>query len=245
MGIVVRASDSGPGIADTDAALGEGWSSTGSMGLGLPGARRLMDEFDVASEPGRGTTVTMTRWHAASPAARPWSLDWTAAPAAAPPGARGLVSRFREGALLAAIACRPGTPAPDEVAALLEAHAGESPIRLAERCRTELPGGVGVGLALASLSTLDARLTWLALGDAHGLLIGGAASRPRRWSAPRADPLRAATVTMSPRDTLVLVAARTLPAGFAPAPGAGPRRAAEDLLAQLGAGGLALVARRA
>jgi serine/threonine-protein kinase RsbT len=253
VGILVRAVDSGPGMADTQAAMTDGWSTTRSMGMGLPGARRLMDEFEIASEPGRGTTVTMTRWHAASPAAGPWLLDWSAAPAAAPPGGRALVFRFRGGVLAATVACRPGTAAPDEVAALLEAHAGDSPIALAERCRTELPGGGGVSLVLASLSALDAGLTWLALGEAEGLLVGSAPARPRRSSAPRRPrrrldqpaPLRAATLTMGPRDTLVLVAGRPLPPGFVPAPSAAPRRLAEDLLARLGAGGLALVARRA
>jgi serine/threonine-protein kinase RsbT len=60
--LVVVARDEGPGIPDVDAALrdGEGWGH--GLGLGLPGARRLMDEFEVVSEPGAGTTVTMTRW---------------------------------------------------------------------------------------------------------------------------------------------------------------------------------------
>jgi serine/threonine-protein kinase RsbT len=252
VGIVVRAVDTGAGIPDTEAALADGWSTTGSMGMGLPGARRLMDEFEIASEPGRGTAVTMTRWHATSPAAGPWLLDWSTAPAAAPAGARALVRRLRSGVLAATIACRTGTASPDEVAALLEAHAGESPIRLAELCRAGLPGGGGVSLALASLSMFDARMTWLALGDAEGLLVGAGGARPRRSSAPRAPrglpdrpALRAATLTMGPRDALVLVAGRPLPPGFVPAPGAAPRRVAEDLLALLGAGGLALVARRA
>jgi serine/threonine-protein kinase RsbT len=61
-GLVVVATDSGPGIRDVEAALAEGNASRGGLGLGLPGARRLMDEFDVACEPGRGTTVTMTKW---------------------------------------------------------------------------------------------------------------------------------------------------------------------------------------
>jgi serine/threonine-protein kinase RsbT len=246
VGIVVRAVDRGPGIPDTEAALSDGWSTTQSMGMGLPGARRLMDEFELTSEPGHGTTVTMTRWHASPPARSAWSLDWSAAPAAAPPGARSLVCRFRGGLLGATIAFRPDPAAPDEVAGLLEAHAAESPIALAERCRAAFPG---VGLALASLSAFDAGLTWLALGDADGLLVGGGPGRPRRWSPPRPAggpaPLRAATVTMAARDTLVLVAARPLPARFAPAPGAPPSRVAEDLLVQLGPGGLALVARRA
>jgi serine/threonine-protein kinase RsbT len=61
-GLVVVARDEGPGIPDARAALrdGEGWGQ--GLGLGLPGARRLMDEFDIESRPGNGTTVTMTRW---------------------------------------------------------------------------------------------------------------------------------------------------------------------------------------
>jgi anti-sigma regulatory factor (Ser/Thr protein kinase) len=61
-GLVVVATDAGPGIRDVEAALAKGNASRGGLGLGLPGARRLMDEFDVVCEPGRGTTVTMTKW---------------------------------------------------------------------------------------------------------------------------------------------------------------------------------------
>ena len=46
----------------SNAPCGDGFSTYGGLGLGLPGARRLMDEFAIASEPGRGTTVTMTKW---------------------------------------------------------------------------------------------------------------------------------------------------------------------------------------
>ena len=60
MRIVVR--DVGPGIPDVGRAMQTGFSTYDGLGLGLPGARRLMDEFDVSSEPGRGTTVTMTKW---------------------------------------------------------------------------------------------------------------------------------------------------------------------------------------
>jgi serine/threonine-protein kinase RsbT len=61
-GVVVIATDSGPGILDLEAALEHGYASRGGLGMGLPGARRLMDDFDVQSERGRGTTVTMTKW---------------------------------------------------------------------------------------------------------------------------------------------------------------------------------------
>ena len=61
-GVMVVARDAGPGIADVDRALAVGFTTYGGRGLGLPGSQRLMDEFEIASEPGRGTTVTMTKW---------------------------------------------------------------------------------------------------------------------------------------------------------------------------------------
>jgi serine/threonine-protein kinase RsbT len=61
-GLRVTASDTGPGISDIDRALQDGYSTGQGLGLGLPGARRLMDELELASKPGRGTTVTMARW---------------------------------------------------------------------------------------------------------------------------------------------------------------------------------------
>jgi serine/threonine-protein kinase RsbT len=61
-GLRVVARDAGPGIPDVAAALADGYSTSQGLGLGLPGARRLMDEFTLASQPGQGTTVTMTKW---------------------------------------------------------------------------------------------------------------------------------------------------------------------------------------
>ena len=61
-GIVVIAKDCGPGIADIRATLQDGFSTSRSLGLGLPGVRRLMDEFEIESEIGRGTIVTTKKW---------------------------------------------------------------------------------------------------------------------------------------------------------------------------------------
>jgi serine/threonine-protein kinase RsbT len=61
-GLVVIATDAGPGIRDVEAALRDDHSGRGGLGLGLPGARRLMDEFDIASDAETGTTVTMKKW---------------------------------------------------------------------------------------------------------------------------------------------------------------------------------------
>lgn len=54
--------DRGPGIADLDAAMSSGFSTAGGLGLGLPGSRRLVDEFEIDSAPGRGTTVVIVQW---------------------------------------------------------------------------------------------------------------------------------------------------------------------------------------
>lgn len=62
VGIAVIATDSGPGIDNKDLAMRDGYSTKNSLGLGLPGARRLMDDFSLDSEVGRGTTVTMKKW---------------------------------------------------------------------------------------------------------------------------------------------------------------------------------------
>jgi serine/threonine-protein kinase RsbT len=61
-GIVVEARDQGPGIPDLERALSDGYSTAMSLGLGLSSARRLMDEFEVASVVGKGTTVVMKKW---------------------------------------------------------------------------------------------------------------------------------------------------------------------------------------
>jgi serine/threonine-protein kinase RsbT len=61
-GIVVTARDEGPGIPDINLAMQSGYSTSGSLGLGLPGVRRLMDEFEIVSELRKGTTVTAKKW---------------------------------------------------------------------------------------------------------------------------------------------------------------------------------------
>ena len=62
-GVMIVARDAGPGIEDIDLAMTAGYTTYNGRGLGLPGSRRLMDEFEIISEVGRGTTVTMTKWH--------------------------------------------------------------------------------------------------------------------------------------------------------------------------------------
>ncbi|MCO5169820.1 MAG: anti-sigma regulatory factor [Planctomycetes bacterium] len=61
-GVRLTCRDQGPGIVDLARALRGGFSATGTLGLGLSGARRLVDEFEVQSAPGEGTTVVLTKW---------------------------------------------------------------------------------------------------------------------------------------------------------------------------------------
>ncbi|MDA8521298.1 anti-sigma regulatory factor [Acidovorax sp. NCPPB 4044] len=61
-GLRLHFEDEGPGIADIALALSDGWTSGGGMGLGLPGSRRLVNDFDIRSAPGQGTHVTITKW---------------------------------------------------------------------------------------------------------------------------------------------------------------------------------------
>jgi anti-sigma regulatory factor (Ser/Thr protein kinase) len=96
-GVRVDAADAGPGIADLELALRDGWSSDGGLGLGLPGARRLMDRFEVSSRPGAGVVVRMAKLTDPEPA--PLAV-WEAHP----PGT------FARPACSSATACR--SPAP-------------------------------------------------------------------------------------------------------------------------------------
>ena len=62
VGIEIVARDRGPGIADVEAAMEDHFSSSGTLGLGLPGVKRMMDEFSLESTPGEGTRVTARKW---------------------------------------------------------------------------------------------------------------------------------------------------------------------------------------
>jgi serine/threonine-protein kinase RsbT len=61
-GIVIIAQDEGPGILDVNRAMQQGYSTSGGLGLGLPGVRRIMDKFEIVSEIDHGTVITVTKW---------------------------------------------------------------------------------------------------------------------------------------------------------------------------------------
>jgi len=64
VGLEVAAQDSGPGIENVEAAMTDHFSSGDSLGLGLPSVKRIMDEFEIQSEPGRGTLIVGRKWRA-------------------------------------------------------------------------------------------------------------------------------------------------------------------------------------
>ncbi|MFC4322037.1 anti-sigma regulatory factor [Litchfieldia salsa] len=62
VGLQIKCSDSGPGITDIRQVMQDGFSTSGGLGAGLPGVKRLMDEFEIESNPGQGTTITTVKW---------------------------------------------------------------------------------------------------------------------------------------------------------------------------------------
>ncbi|WP_042352494.1 anti-sigma regulatory factor [Bacillus massiliigorillae] len=62
IGILIKASDEGPGILDIRKVMEDGYSTSGGLGAGLPGVKRLMDSFDIDSIPGKGTSISATKW---------------------------------------------------------------------------------------------------------------------------------------------------------------------------------------
>jgi serine/threonine-protein kinase RsbT len=167
-GVSVTVRDGGPGIDDVAAALRDGVSTGGSLGLGLPGARRLMDDFVIATGPA-GTEVTMARWEG--------GLLATHVPAActlrAGTGGVAVAQPFRNGLLLGLAA---GARAGDVVREW-RTRPWHAPARLAEDCRAQLDPGERIGLALASVSALDGRLAWLRAGAVGCVLLRAASER--------------------------------------------------------------------
>jgi serine/threonine-protein kinase RsbT len=74
--VIITARDQGMGIADLSRAMQDGYSTSGRLGVGLPGVKRLMDEFDIVSEVGKGTVITVTKWQRGGSAARTSHSPW-------------------------------------------------------------------------------------------------------------------------------------------------------------------------
>jgi serine/threonine-protein kinase RsbT len=211
-GLHVTVRDRGPGIADVGAALRDGISTSGSLGLGLPGARRLMDDFAIRSGLG-GTVVAMARWEG--------GLLATHGPAACSVGEGyggvAVAQPFRNGLLL-------GVAAGGRAAVVARAwltRPWHAPAQLADRARGELDPGERLGLAVASVSALDGRLAWLRAGAVGCVLLRGDSEvvlfPPHRVALSRdgGSALRAATVDVRRDDVLVMAATPMEPPALA------------------------------
>ena len=197
----VEAADDGPGIADPELALTDGWSTGTSLGLGLPGARRLVDEFDLEAAPGGGTVVRMAKFRPGSGIALdPRRLaQWEVAAAPGSPFA-AWVQRTETG-FVAAVAPRRALDA-------LRTNPGAAPPRLVELCG-------GRDAAVAVFEGRDGRLTWQAEPGASGAL------RRRRGERVadigRAPRRRCATLAVLRGDEIVLTSFPLHDAGAASA----------------------------
>jgi serine/threonine-protein kinase RsbT len=221
-GLKVTVRDRGPGIADVGAALRDGTSTSGSLGLGLPGARRLMDDFAIRSGPG-GTEVAMARWEG--------GLIATSGPAsfhvAEGQGGVAVAHPFRNGLLLGVAA----GPRAEAVSQAWHTRPWHAPAQLADRARAELDPGERLGLAVASVSALDGRLAWLRAGAVGCVLLRGDSEivlfPPQRVALSRdaGVALRAATVDVRRDDVLVMAATPMEPPALAELAlgGRGPR----------------------
>jgi serine/threonine-protein kinase RsbT len=235
-GLRITVRDRGAGIADLAAALRDGVSTGGSLGLGLPAARRLMDDFAIRTGAG-GTEVAMARWEGGLLAGSAPAICSVVEGA----GGVGLAQRFRNGLLLGVAA---GARA-DDVARGWRTRPWHAPAQLAEEARAGLDPGERLGMAVAAVSALDGRLAWLRAGAVGCVLLRGAASRhgdaeepaggrgrlalfpPAATALSRSGggPLRAATIDVRRDDVLVLAALPLPPpalAALALGGGAGP-----------------------
>ncbi len=203
-GIVVIARDEGPGIADVDRALQDGYSTGGGLGLGLSGARRLMDEFEIASQVGKGTTIVMKKMetmemrHLQSRAATggavqstqstpfiEWGIATRSFDGRGESGDQYLVESFSDGVLVMVVDGLGHGPsaaiAGKAAVAAVEGHASEPVAALLKRCHEGLRRTRGAVVSLASFNVLGGQMTWLGIGNVKGLLLraNGRAGRSR------------------------------------------------------------------
>lgn len=174
--IVVTARDNGPGIPDIDLAMQDGYSTGKSLGVGLPGARRLVDQFEITSAPGQGTTVVLKKSTAPS-APSPITVGCARKtyPGEAAMGDRHVVEPFSRGVLVGVVGgldySADAAVASQVAVDILKANAHIAPQMLIRRCDKRLNRTVGASLALASFNAAFATLSWLSVGTVRGCLV--------------------------------------------------------------------------
>ena len=222
-GVSVEARDQGPGIADIALALRDGYSTSGSLGLGLPGARRLMDEFTIVSAPGEGTIVTLRKW--SGNVALPSMMSLASVDAGV--AVRALSGQARCGdlhvihprpngvlvAVIDGLGHGPGAAdAAERAAAVLQEQADRPIVAIAEACHDALGHTRGVVMSAATLDAGRDTLSWLSIGNTEGVLVRAAGDGRRGREALLArsgvvgavmPQLRATVYHIAPGDLLV------------------------------------------
>lgn len=176
-GMEILASDQGPGIADLEKALRGGESSAGTLGIGLSGARRLMDEFVISSIPGRGTLVTARKW---LPGAASYFMNCSviSRPKAGEEvsGDAWYVKRFPDGVFLAVIDALGHGPKANEAAQkTLEVVSGmhaEPLERIVAVCDEGLRNTRGSAMAICRADFTRQRLEHLSIGNVETRVYG-------------------------------------------------------------------------
>jgi anti-sigma regulatory factor (Ser/Thr protein kinase) len=190
-GVQITAQDEGPGIPDVAKALLDGFSTSGGLGLGLPGARRLMDEFQIRTEVKKGTTVTVKKWlgegvlRLEKPAeSRSPVVSGTAArtlPGESATGDRSVLRVYPGGALFAVIDGLGHGPeaahAAGIAAGVLQGSSSTDIVGLVEECHRRLHHSRGVVMTVVALDTAQGRASWLGVGNVQGMLVHGANNR--------------------------------------------------------------------
>ena len=212
-GLEVVAHDEGPGIPDVAQALRDGFSTSGSLGLGLPGVMRLMDDFHIDSVEGRGTTVTVRKWNPLAPPRLEWGVASLPLAGEQHSGDEHLVAPFPGGALLGAMdGLGHGEAAARAAGAartILATHRSEPVTSLTQRCHAGLRDTRGVVMTLASIDASVGRMSWLGVGNVQGVLLRAGGKRVEELLlrpgvvGAQLPTLQAEVVPLAPGDTLV------------------------------------------
>ncbi len=184
-GVLITAQDEGPGIPDVPKALLDGFSTSGGLGLGLPGTRRLMDEFEIQSEVKKGTIVKVKKWLNEGPVVvlkekkeRSPIASGIAArtlPGETQTGDRSVIRVHPGGVLLAVIDGLGHGPAAAHAAAIAAEVMSNSPsmdvVELVRECHQKLQHSRGVVMTVVSIIMSASRASWIGVGNVQGMLV--------------------------------------------------------------------------
>jgi len=190
-GVQITAQDEGPGIPDVAKALLDGFSTSGGLGLGLPGTRRLMDEFEIQTEVKRGTVVTVKKWLGEgtlrperSAVSRSPILSGMAGrtlPGESATGDRSVLRVYPGGVLFAVIDGLGHGPeaahAAGIAAGVLQGSSGTDIVELVQECHRRLQHSRGVVMTVVSIDTGEGQARWLGVGNVQGMLVHGGNNR--------------------------------------------------------------------